>query len=272
MVTFDPTVIALLAIVEALYLRAVSILAGRGYRVPRLQRTAWHLGLGLLAVGLLGPLDHYADALVLSHMSQHLVIADLSAPFLLAGIRTPVLYFLLPRPALVTLARRRRLRRVVREIRRPMVALPIATLVLYAWHIGPLFEGALRHPALHALQHESFLIANLLVWWPVIEPKKRRMPGELWKVPYVVATRFPSMFLGTVFIAAQDPFYGAFYGDSARRYGLSPVADQQLGGGIMMSVDILIMVIAFSYFFWRAAVDDARAERAEAAGRIGAPA
>ncbi len=113
--SFDPAVIALLLAATALYVRAVRVLAGRGYRVPVLQQVAWHGGMALTAVGLLSPIDGLGEDLLLAHMGQHLLIADLAAPLLLLGIRSPVYAFLLPRAVLVPLARRTMLRRAAVE-------------------------------------------------------------------------------------------------------------------------------------------------------------
>ena len=134
---------------------------------------------------------------------------------------------------------------------RPLVALPLYVLTVYLWHYGPLFEGALAHPLLHALQHESFLLANLLLWWPVIEPLRRRMGGQLWKIGYVFAARMSTMFLGMIFVFTRGVLYEGAYG-SGPREGLSALADQQTAGGMMMTLDILIMVLAACWFFWLA--------------------
>jgi putative copper resistance protein D len=257
--SLDPGVVALVALMAGLYLRAVRVLAGRGYRVPRGQQALWWVGVAMMAAGLAGPVDALSDELVSAHMAQHLLIADLAAPFLLAGLRSPVYAFYLPRPALVAVARRTRLRRVFRTLRRPVVAIPVWMAVLYGWHFSFAFVGALENPALHVAQHWSFLGAALLVWWSVIEPKRRRMPGELWKVPYVLGARLSGMFLGMALILMRSPAYGAFYGDSARDHGLSPLTDQQVAGGMMLGVDLVVMLACVSLVFWRSAEDhDAR--------------
>jgi putative membrane protein len=198
-------------------------------------------------------------------MGQHLLIADLAAPLLLIGLRSPVYAFYLPRAALVPLARRRGLRKAFRWLRRPVVAVPVWLVILYGWHLAPAFDAALRHPLVHALQHESFVLGSLLVWWSVIEPKRRRVPGELWKVPYLLGARVGGMFLGMAFIIMRTPAYAAYYGDSAREHGLSPLADQQIAGGMMLGLDLLVMLFAVAFFFYRSAQDHDRAERTAAA-------
>jgi putative copper resistance protein D len=259
--SFDPVVIALILAVAGLYARAVRILAGRGYEVPFWQQAAWYGAMALTAVALLSPIDTYSDRLMSVHMAQHLLIGDISAPLLLVGLRTPVIQFLLPRPVLKVLAARRGLRRVFRKLRQPVVAVPVWILILYGWHFAFAFEGALRHPVVHALQHESFVLGSVLVWWAVIEPKRRRMPGDLWKVPYILGARLPGMLLAMGFIFMKSPAYGAFYGDAPRDYGLSPLGDQQIAGAMMMALDLAVMLFVLALFFYRSAQDHDRAER-----------
>ena len=144
------------------------------------------------------------------------------------------------------------------------MALPIFVVILYTWHFAFAMDAALRNGGVHALQHESFLIGALLVWWPAIEPMKRPLPGELWKAGYIFAARMLSMFLGMAFIVSRHPAY-SWYADKGRTHGLSPLSDQQLAGGLMLSVDIIVMVAALAYFFWQASLTEDRRERAERA-------
>jgi cytochrome c oxidase assembly factor CtaG len=255
-VTFEPGPVVGLLVLAALYVRAVRVLGRRGYRVSRGQQAFWWSGFAVLTLAFIGPLDTWADTYVSAHMAQHMAMADVSVPLLLVGVRNPVLQFFLPPPVLAPLARRRRVRAAFRKLRSPMWAIPVYTVVLYLWHAAPLFEGALRHPALHALQHESFIVFSAFVWWPVIEPQHRRMPGALWKIPYFFGARLPTMLLGMGFIVATSPFYAGFYGKGERPNGMSAVTDQQLGGGIMMAIDIVLLMLILTVAFFRAASDD----------------
>jgi putative copper resistance protein D len=266
-VQVDPAIIVWLITLEVLYLRAVGVLRGRGVEVPARQKVFWHIGLGLQAIGLLSPIGAYADDLLVAHMAEHLLIADLAAPFLLAGLRNPVLVFFLPRDVLVTLARRRRLRAVFRRLRQPLPAIALYAVVLYLWHFAFFFEAAVRSPLVHALQHMSFIATGMLVWWSALEPKRRRFRGELWKVGHIIGARFVGMFLGMSFVVIRVPVYAGVYGSGERAGGLTALADQQLAGSLMVTVDILLMVFALAFFFFRAGQD---AERDEAAERAAA--
>ena len=105
-------------------------------------------------------------------------------------------------------------------------------------------------------------------WWALIEPKRRRTSGELWKAGEVIGMRVAGMFLGMAFILMRTQAYG-WYGDRASAHGLSVLTDQQIGGGLMMLTDLVVMLSALGFFFWRAAADNDRAEERElaAAGR-----
>lgn len=262
MFVFDPIVIALLALPAFLYLRAVKVLKGRGYRVPGLQQAFWWIGMALLTCGLLGPTAAAADELFWLHMAEHLMIADLAVPFLIAGIRTPVFLFMPPREILVLVARSSRLRRFGSLITRPLVALPLSIAILWVWHLGPLFTAATRSDAIHALQHQSFIFANLILWWPALEPSRRPMPAPLWKVGYLLAGRLGSVMMGALFLVSNRPFYADLYSESASRHGLTALADQQLGAGLMMVMDVIIMLAVLGIFFTQAAAEGERKDRA----------
>jgi putative membrane protein len=232
--------------------------------VPALQQAAWFGGLALMGIALLSPLDSWGETdLLWAHMAQHLLIADLSAPLLVIGLRSPAYAFILPRSLFAALASSPRLRSAFRFLKQPLVAAPLWILVLYGWHLAPTYEAALRSPVLHALQHQTFIAASILVWLSVLEPARRRVPGELWKIAQIVGVRFAGMFLGMAFVILQTPIYEGFYGRRALEHGLTPAEDQQIAGGLMLGIDFLVMIGALIFFFLRAAEDAERAETEE---------
>jgi cytochrome c oxidase assembly factor CtaG len=262
-ISLDPAGLVLVALLLGLHARAVRVLGRRGYHVPRGQRACWYVGVAMIAFGLLGPLDTLADDLLVAHMGQHLLIADLAAPFLLAGVRSPVLYFMLPKPLLVRLARRHRLRAAFHWLRRPLVALPIYLVILYTWHFAFAMDAALRSEWVHGLQHQTFVLGALLVWWPAIEPNRRTMAGELWKGGYILGARVMAMFVGMGLLISRHPAYD-FYADRGGSHGLTPLSDQQMAGGLMLMVDIVVMLAALAFFFFRAGAAEDRRQLAAA--------
>ena len=264
--SFDPGVLLFLAVGVALYVRAVGIARGRNLEVPRLQQAAFYGGVALWAVALISPVDALAEDLLSAHMAQHLLLAELGGPLILVGLRAPVIFFFLPRPAMVALARRKTLRRVMRKLTTPLGAIATYALVLYGWHFAPAFEAALHHPLVHALQHQSFFFIAILVWIPALEPTRRRLRGELWKAGHITGARLVGMFLGMAFIAMRSPAYDWYVGRTSE-HGLTPLADQQIAGGLMLSLDVAIVLFAVAFFFYRSGQDHDRAEaEAEAYG------
>lgn len=220
--------------------------------MPRLQVVLWHVGLGAAGDRAALPIGSLADDLLSAHMAEHI---------LLAGLRNPVLAFFLPRGVLVPLARRRRLRKAFRTVRKPLAAIPIYAAILYGWHLTFAFEGAVRYDLVHVLQHASFVFAGVIVWWSVLEPKRRQLHGDLWKIGHILGARMIGMFLGMAFVLIREPVYTGVYGAGERR-GIDALADQQTAGAIMVAVDIAIMVFALSFFFWQAAREHDRDEAA----------
>jgi cytochrome c oxidase assembly factor CtaG len=103
----------------------------------------------------------------------------------------------------------------------------------------------------------------VLIWWCAIEPQRLRLRGELWKIPYIFASRMVSMFLGVAFVVSRHPLYHDYYGNRPRAHGIAPLADTQVAGGLMMTLDIIIIGGALIFFFWRASQDADREEAAE---------
>ena len=51
---------------------------------------------------------------------------------------------------------------------RPVVAWLVFAVVMYASHFSGLYNLALQHEWVHALEHLLFLASGVLFWWPVV--------------------------------------------------------------------------------------------------------
>lgn len=232
----------------ALYFRACSILAARGRIVPLSQKVSYCTAMAMMLVATSTFIDPVGEEALLSlHMLQHLMIADLPAPFLLYGIRAPVLYFFWPKPVIKRVARMIHLRALWRWLRRPHIALSVWLLTLYAWHIPFFYEAALSNCLVHDLEHISFALTGVLAWWPLMDPTHERVEGRVWKAGYIVAARMIGGFLGSALVLSRVQVYGA-YGDASRMFGIDPLVDQQIAGGMMMIVDSVIIIVAATFF------------------------
>jgi putative membrane protein len=220
-----------IAALGVVYWMRVRTLRRRGTSVPWWRQASFATSLVLLAAADLVPRE---DELFFVHMLQHVVIGDLAALAFVLGLSGPLL-----RPLLVLRPVSR-----LRVLAHPLVALPLWTLNLYLWHLPRLYEGAVEHPAVHALEHVSFFTAGVLMWAAVVEV----LPGPEWfgtaaKFGYVVAVRLIETVLGNIFIWSGTPIYGTY----------DDLEDQGWAGTIMMIEGSLVTIGALAWLFLRLA-------------------
>lgn len=244
--SFEPLQLGPIALVALLYARRVRALRRRGTPVPAWRRWLFGLGIALLVLALASPIDAFGEERFFSfHMLQHVILGDLAALALLVGVTGPVL-----RPVLAVAAVNR-----LRFLAHPLVALPLWATNLFVWHIPFLFEAALRHDAVHALQHVLFLTCGTLMWAPVVET----LPAPAWfgsgvKLGYIVVVRLLETLLGNVFLWSSTVFY-ASYEHADELWGISALHDQGLAGTVMMIEGSLVTLAAFAWLFLRLAAE-----------------
>ncbi len=197
-----------------------------------LHRTLSFLaGLGAILVALQSGIAKFDDRLLSVHMVQHMLLLMVAPPLLLAG--QTALLALRAAPARRRPARARALSGTRRWIR-PPIALAGFYVVLAGTHLPSLYDAALRHPALHELEHLLYLGAGLLVWWPIIDgdPVAGRRLGGLGRLAYVLAVMPAMAILGAYLNRAPSVAYPA-YGTAAHALGISALDDQAEAGAIM---------------------------------------
>jgi putative membrane protein len=241
----DPFQLLPLVAGALLYALRVRGLRRRGIAVPAWKPIVFALGVVLVAAALTWPLEQWAERSFAFHMVQHLLLGDLGALCIVAGLTGPVL-----RPLLSV-----RAVRSLRVLSHPLVALPLWAFNLYVWHLPFLYEAALRHDAVHALEHIAFFGAGALMWSPVLEI----LPAPEWfgtaaKMGYIVAVRLISTVLANVLVWAGDPFY-SFYERADRPFGLSAESDQGIAGAVMMIEGSLVTIGALAWLFLRLAAE-----------------
>ena len=257
--TFAPGVVALLGVLGFLYLRrwrAARREAGaRGASGWRLASFAG--GLALLAAALISPVDRLADQLFVMHMVQHLLILDLATILLILGLTRVLL-----RP--VT-RRVRALERAAGPLAHPAFALLLYVGGMAVWHIPALYDAALEHTGVHALEHVTFGVAGGLYWWHLLSPiRSRHRLGGLGPVAYMFSAKVLIGLLGILLTFSPHAIY-AFYRDRPHYWGMSAVPDQNVGGAVMAIQQSLVMGIALVVLFVRQLTESeretARAER-----------
>jgi cytochrome c oxidase assembly factor CtaG len=211
---------------------------------PRWRIALFALGIALLVLAFASPVAAIGERELFSfHMLQHVVIGDLAPLALLAGLSGPILRPLLALPPVERL----------RVLAHPAVALPIWAVNLYLWHVPFLYEAAVKHSAVHALEHVCFFTAGLIVWLPVLET----LPAPEWfgtgpKLAYIAGVRVVETVLGNVFVWSGAVFYDV-YATGDELWGVSPLQDQGLAGAVMMIEGSIVTIVALAWLFLRLA-------------------
>jgi putative membrane protein len=264
-----------LAILGFLYGRRARSLAATGHPLPGRRLVSFYSGLAVIAAAL-ASLGGASEELLWVHMVEHLLLGDIAALLIVLGLTGPMLAPILRIGLLDRL----------RRLSHPAVAFPLWAVDLYVWHLPVLYQAALRHTAVHALQHAMFLGLGINMWMCLFGP----LPtpswfGNLGRLVYIVAVRLAGTVLGNIFLWSAAAFY-PFYTHGDAVFHISPVADQNLAGAIMMVEESILTLGLFCWLFLRAAregeerqdlldfarsqgleLTEARAARAVAAGR-----
>jgi cytochrome c oxidase assembly factor CtaG len=242
----EPSRLLPVAIAAFLYLGRASTLRRRGAPVPAWRQLAFALGLAVLLLATVSPIDWIGEERLFSvHMLQHVLLGDIAPLCIVAGLTGPLL-----RPILqFSLVER------LRFLAHPLVALPLWAINLLAWHLPAAYEAALRSDGVHAVQHLCFFTFGALMWAPVVEV----LPGPEWfgtgwKLGYIVVVRLVETVLGNVFLWTNTVVY-ARYEDTPRLWGISPLADQGTAGGVMMIEGSLVTIGALAWLFLKLAAE-----------------
>jgi putative membrane protein len=173
------------------------------------------LALAVLASAWLGPLPDLARQSFAAHMTIHIAVVAVAAPLLALAVAgtaaDPV--------------------RVMPRVIQPVPASMIELVIVWVWHVPALHHAARLESGMFVLEQASFIGAGVLLWVAAIggdhEQRRLRAGGG------VIALLFTSMhmtLLGSLFALAGRPLFQ--HGSAA---AVSPVADQQLGGALLVA-------------------------------------
>ena len=229
-----------------LYGKRVLTLHREGRPVPTWRIVSFVFGVATMTAVQIGPLDTLSDDVLVAHMAQHIFIGDIASLFVVLGLTGPVLAPLL----------HFRLTRPVRVLASPGVALALWAINLYGWHLPFMYQAAINHDLVHAVEHLCFFWFGCLLWLAVIGP----LPKPAWfsgwaKILYVIGVRFIGAVLANVLIWAQTVFYPVYRPTDAAR-GLNALSDQNLAGGLMMVEQILLTTLLLGWLFYMFAKQD----------------
>ncbi len=265
----DPVALAFVVLLGALYAAALVRLRGRGEPWP-LARTLTFaiMGLGMIVFATMSALMVYSRVLFWPAAVQNIVL-DLIAPLGLAlGDPLALAGRALSDPA------RRRLDAVtgskaVRLLTFPFVSTVLVLVSELTIYFTPYFQTALRNSGVRQLMHLQLLLTGCLFVLPMLT-RQELLPRWCTHPVRALLVFLDGLFdsiPGIVVMLSGTLVAGHWYAAHPRTWGPTLQRDQQIGGGLMLTLAELVglpFLIAVFTEWWRAE----RARTAELDARL----
>jgi putative membrane protein len=244
--SFHLDAIALVVVLAEAYRYSVVTLRPRVSDAGKVKRSQVLLFVGgltaLMAAGG-SPIHDLGEQYWLSaHMLQHLIFTMIAAPLLVAGVPAWLWRYLLCSPRVLPVAS---------FVTKPLIAFGAFNALLLFTHLPGPVDLAVHNGLFHFAVHAALVLAAMLMWWPVLSPLEELPPLS---APFQMAYLFLQSLLPTVMASfvtfADRPVY-PFYRNAPRLLDLSPIADQQVAGGLMKLLGSLILWSFITVIFFR---------------------
>jgi putative membrane protein len=181
----------------------------------------WALVAAAAILAITGALSRLGDMLFSVHMTQHLLLIAIAAPLLaLGGVRTPM---------------------------SALTGWGFFVAVFLFWHWPVAFGWAALHPYGDLLEMGSILLAALCFWSGVLGAS-RLNDGA--RALMVMTAAFLTDLPGVVMLFAPTAICVMPH-ESAARFGLTPLQDQQIAGLLMWVPANLVFFSAATFLFAR---------------------
>jgi putative membrane protein len=226
---------------------------------------AFAAGWLALAAALVSPLDEWSETLFVAHMAQHELLMVVAAPLMALSGPLVALLWALPaglRRGVVEIAACRPIAAMWAVMTAPPIAWLLHAVALWVWHLPSLYEVALEHEAIHAVQHLCFFGTAGLFWWGLVHGRYGRL-GYGAAVLYLFATGLHSGMLGALIGFSPQVLYSA-YASTSQAWGLTPLEDQQLAGFLMWVPAGLVFAAGGLWFFAAWVLESGRRARVAA--------
>lgn len=261
------SVLAVLSIAGLLvYLAAVVRLRRTGVSWPWWRTLAWAGGTASLFAVTGTWFNGYSMVLFSIHMTQHMVLSLITPLLLLLGAPVTLALRTLPRGrgpagaprALLLEALHSRFARVVAS---PLFTVPLFIASLYGVYFTPLFDALMSNPAGHQFMLAHFVVTGLLFFGPIVAqdpwPRTLSHPGRMLELFLPVPFH---AFFGVAIMMAGSLVVDSF-AEPPAGWGVDPLADQAVAGGIVWAFGELPTVLVLSVVFFSWARSDERRAR-----------
>jgi putative membrane protein len=166
------------------------------------------LGLLTLAFAWAGPFGAGGHSAFYVHMTVHMSVVALAAPLIAIGLASYA-------PVLLS----------------PVLASVLELAIVWLWHTPLLHHAARTHLLAYAAEQSSFLLSGLILWTSVFGgPPQTQSRRQAEGIIALLLTAMHMTLLGAIFVLSPRQLYDHAHSLAS----LSPLADQHLGGAIML--------------------------------------
>lgn len=251
--SFDPHWLIALAIAAGLYAHAYRRHLHRPVRVGHspFRAAAFFVGLFLVAVAVLSPLEHYGNQVLWVNFTGFFVLTMLAAPLIVLAAPLTLAFR-------VGSERRRRVLRAAYRSRfasaltNPVVAWLLFAIVTYLWQFSSLTEAAARNTLVRDFQQLTLLAVGLCFWIPALasDPLRWRLAHPL-RALYVLLEMTHKALFGGMFLSMNNPIHPHF-AQNAPAWAPDAITDQRIaililwiGGSAVFMVALAAIVVGW---------------------------
>jgi len=251
----NAAVLAVVAVVVAVHARGLRGVAAdarpQGEGTPRAmgwEAAAFYGGLLVVILALLSPLAYWSARYIWVRSLQDVLLANVAPVFLVLGapwlvLRRGLIFRRSPAGNAGPLQSEDAAPRPVAGRVRVAVGTVIAFNVAWcAWHLPPLYDGALRYPVVYAAEVVSYLGLGVALWLVLIGGPLSPVLPPLRRVMLLAGTVVVGTLLGMVLVFGYGVAYPSYI--RAGHHVLSVVYDQQTGGAVLWVLVLPVYVTA----------------------------
>ncbi|MFC4370342.1 cytochrome c oxidase assembly protein [Citricoccus nitrophenolicus] len=257
---FDWLWVAIIAFLALWYLRSALRLLRRGDGWPVLRTACFLLGLGILFWVTSGAPAIYGQVLFSAHMVAHMTLTMIAPMFLVLGAPVTLALRSLPARTDGTRGAREWILWLVHSPFARFVTNPVVAAVNFAgsilvFYYTPIFGFALQEHLGHEFMNVHFLLTGYLFASVMIgiDPLPRTVLYPM-RLVILLATMAFHAFIGVAMTSSESLLQASWFGSTGRDWGLSAIADQQIGGAVMWGigeVPTVIMAVVVSVMWSR---------------------
>lgn len=199
-------------------------------------------GAGVVLLALASGIDTYADVSLTIHVVQHLLLTLVAPPLLALGGPVALSMRAAARPAAERASRWLR-SRVARAASHPIVGFTVFAGLPFALHLSPVYDLAVREPAVHVLEHVVLLAAGVVYWWPIVgvDPMPHR-PAHGARVVSLLLLLPAQAFLALALFSASEPLYATYRASPPPFGGSAALGDQRTAAAVMWVVGSMLVI------------------------------